>query len=498
MHDAQEHIIVGQKSAQMGYTETALNKAFKALDIDGMSVLYVLPASNPDAHDFSTSRFDPALELSHHLRDLFSDVKNIGHKRAGTANLFVRGSRSRSQLKSIPVGQIFFDEVDEMCQENIPLAMERISGHIDPRVMLISTPTIPKHGINEWFENSSQDHFFFKCPKCSRHIELLYPDSLVITADNHKDPKIKESYLICPSCKGKLNHETKSEWLANGEWISQKTDTINRGFYINQLYSCVRPPSVVAIQAVSAEYNPMDEQELWNSKLGLPHVTEGAAVTDPVFDNCIGDFVQAQVSPPGYPITMGVDIGKWLHYEIDQWIIDGTFTGSEIHMGAVAKILKVGKVKSFNEIFDLCKRFGVHFTVVDENPEKRKALDFAASAPGYIKLCRYPNGVPIKQIRIHDEEEHLISVDRTSWLDISLGRFHTKTIRVPRNIPLEYRQHIKTPVRIYEKDRVGNPTSKYVTPTNESDHFAHARNYAEVALPLAYSLAQGQDIRGLL
>jgi len=112
MHDSQAEIIIGQKAAQMGYTEVALNKVFKAIDIDGISVLYVLPASTPDASDFSTARFDPALEMSEHLRSMFTDVKNIGHKRAGNANLYIRGSRSRSQLKSIPVGLVIVDEKD--------------------------------------------------------------------------------------------------------------------------------------------------------------------------------------------------------------------------------------------------------------------------------------------------------------------------------------------------------------------------------------------------
>ena len=128
MHDAEEEMIVGQKGAQLAFTECVLNKAFFNIDVKGVSVLYVLPANTPDASDFSKARFDPALELSPHLSKLFSHVKNIGHKRAGSANLYIRGSRSRSQLKSIPVGFIILDEVDEMQQANVPLAFERAAG----------------------------------------------------------------------------------------------------------------------------------------------------------------------------------------------------------------------------------------------------------------------------------------------------------------------------------------------------------------------------------
>ena len=108
MHDYEGEMMVGQKAAQLCYTETALNKVFKAIDINGTSAMYILPTTN-EAGDFSSSRFDPALEMSPHLRNMFSDVKNIGHKRAGNASLYVRGSRSRSQLNSVPVGIVILD-----------------------------------------------------------------------------------------------------------------------------------------------------------------------------------------------------------------------------------------------------------------------------------------------------------------------------------------------------------------------------------------------------
>ena len=74
MCDAKDEMVVGQKAAQMAYTEVALNKVFYAIDVHGISVLYILPATSPDASDFSTARFDPALEMSDHLNNMFSDV----------------------------------------------------------------------------------------------------------------------------------------------------------------------------------------------------------------------------------------------------------------------------------------------------------------------------------------------------------------------------------------------------------------------------------------
>jgi len=135
MCDCDAEIMIGQKGAQLGFTEVALNKTFYNIDIHGHDVLYLLPATKPDAHDFSSNRFDPALELSPHLANLFSDVKNVGNKRAGQASLYVRGTRSRSQVKSIPAFLIIADELEEMNQENVAMIDERMAGQLNKQII---------------------------------------------------------------------------------------------------------------------------------------------------------------------------------------------------------------------------------------------------------------------------------------------------------------------------------------------------------------------------
>lgn len=479
MHDAKEELIVGQKSAQMGYTEVALNRTFYSIDVLGESVLYILPATTPDATDFSTSRFDPALELSPHLANLFSDVKNIGHKRAGSANLFIRGSRSRSQLKSLPVGKIVMDEVDEMVQENIALAYERTSGQVEKNIYKISTPTIDNYGINEDFRASSQDHFYFKCPACSRKTELIFPDCLIITAESHTDTKIYDSHIICKECKAVLPHGSKPEFLASGLWVPTYTNRVARGFHINQLYSCTVTPPQIAIAWLKAQLNPTDEQEFYNSKLGLTHAVEGAKITDAIIDTCRKDYKKGSKGRKGTVVTMGVDVGKWLHIEINERIYD-----TADPYGGTVRVLHQTKVLNFEDLDGLMNEYGVNFCCIDANPERRKAMEFAQRQWGRVRLIFYGNGINGKTVAVHSDEEHTATVDRTSWLDQSLSRFRNGTIALPVDVDQEYRSHIKSLVRIYKKDQDGNPVGKYVC-GNEDDHYAHARTYAEIAAFLA-------------
>lgn len=499
MHDSEAEMKVGKKSAQAGYTEWALNTSFFNIDVKGVDTLYVLPAQNPDASDFSAARFDPALEMSPHLTKLFSDVKNVGHKRAGNTNLYIRGSRSRSGLKSIPTGLIILDEVDEMDQENIPLALERAAGQVEKQVLAISTPTIPQFGIDKLYSETTQEHFFFKCPCCSRYTELTFPDSLVITADNLHDPSIEDSHLICKECKGVLLHETKYEWLAEGKFIANFSDRSAKGYHVNQLYSSTVHPVELAKSYIRSQRDPAEEQEFFNSKLGMAHVVSGAGVNDEDIASSIKGYKTYRDGPSYGLLTMGIDQGRWLHYEIDLWDLAHNVDSVDLNALSRCRVIKAGKCVNFEEIDEIINHYRVNSVVIDAHPERRKAYELAARFPGLIKMCFYGNNITGKQIHVGKDEEPTITVDRTSWLDLSLGRFRSKgdRLELPVDISPEYKSHIKALVRIYEKDKNGNAIGRYVNGSNE-DHFAHARNYAEIALVFALNLGVTKDIEEVL
>lgn len=498
MHDSKAHTNIGQKSAQMGFTEAALNITFYILDILGKDVLYVLPAKTPDASDFSASRFDPALELSSYLSKMFSDVKNVGHKRAGTRNLYVRGSRSRGGLKSIPVYGVILDELDEMDQDNIQLARERSAGQNDYLEWLLSTPTIDGEGINKHFNLSTQNHYFFRCPACSRYIQLTFPDSLIITGDDPESSDLENSHYICTECKATIDHNLKESIFTDSEWVPKYPRFDDAGWHINRLYATVAAgsPQRIAKQFLLSQNDLTIEQEFYNSTLGLPHAVKGAQITELDITNCIGPFTKVDYyRDRNNLITMGIDQGAWCHYEIDLWTFG---RGSDISSSAHCRLLTEGKVRDFEELDDLFRNYNVNFAVIDSQPERRKATEFANRFPGRVRLCFYPEGLNTKQIHESDAGfEPQVSVDRTTWLDTSLGRFRNGTIDLPKDISYEYREHIKALVRRYERDKNGNSIGRYRRGSKD-DHFAHARNYSEIALNLGYTLARTTNLKQVL
>lgn len=485
MLNTNHEVCIGQKAAQMGYTEVMLNRAFYTIDHLRRAVLYVLPNLNPDAGDFSQSRFDPALELSDHLSNIFSDVNKVGLKRSGDVCLYIRGSRSRAQLKSIPVALIILDEADEMDQESVVLVDERRSGQLQSQSWMISTPHIPEYGINYHYENSTKETFNFKCPHCSKFINLNF-DSLVVIGDDPTDPKVLNSYIKCPECDHKLEHEDKVNFLADGQWEPNYSDRIARGFYINQLYSMTTIPGKLAVMYLQSLSNPTYEQEFFNSKLGLPHIVSGARITQEHIESCIGEY-KNYASKSGGPVTMGIDVGKNLHWRVSEW--HKVNRGADINDAMNPKVIGFGKIKAtqdagFGEMDSIIKIFRPNRIVIDALPESRSSQVFCNRYRGRATACYYNHNTKARSLS-YNQEEHTVTVNRTAWLDQSLSRFRNEDIRLPLDVDREFKDHQQALVRIYKQDSHGHDQSMYVG--NGADHYAHAGLYEEVALKLLMS-----------
>ena len=165
---------------------------------------------------------------------------------------------------------------------------------------------------------------------------------------------------------------------------------------------------------------------------------------------------------------------------------------------AFCKVICQKRVPSFDVIEQLMHQYNVNFAVIDAQPEYRNSILFTNKFYGRAKACFYaPSGT--RMVRENkDTSEATITVDRTAWLDLSLGRIKAKTISFPMDIDLEYRAHLKSLIRVYNKDKHDNPVGAYVKDENDPDHYAHARNYCELALVFALGAGKSHDIGKVL
>lgn len=483
------------KGAQLGISQCVLCRAMFANDVEKRDVLYILPALHPDASNFSNARFDALVQASPYLRDIY-DRGNVGLKRTLTNNFYIRGAQSRSGGKSVPAGFLVRDEMDEIPKWFLKLVMERMSGQLVKTLWDISTPTIPEHGIDKQFAESTQEHFFFPCPRCSRQVELTFPECLEIVGDDPDSTRtLTESYLKCPACQGKLHHGEKAEMFRSAHFVPAVTGKEKRGFYVNQLYSSTVTPGEFAADALRSNYSEIDAQEFWNSKVGKAHAPEGSKITEALVNACRTSHLNGNTQAIHSVVTMGVDVGSWLHFEICEWKLGESY-GNDPNSMATPRALRVGKVRSFDELATFMMDYRINMCVVDSQPDTRKAFEFSQKFWGFVKMNYYAQGVTGKMLveSKWDQGEPIINTNRTSWMDVALGRIKSNRILLPQDLPQEYVEHMRTPTRIIKFNKDGNPVASWYTPDGKADHHAHARTYCEIALPLALSMGQNEDI----
>jgi hypothetical protein len=242
-------------------------------------------------------------------------------------------------------------------------------------------------------------------------------------------------------------------------------------------------------------------QEFHNSKLGKPFLGEGSKVTDTHIKNVLGVHTMDTERPARGGerlITLGVDQGKWNYWNVSEWFVDKI--ANDVNVSAHCKVLAHGK---FHEddwyiLRELMVEWQVLACVIDADPAINDARRFAKEFPGYVYLCRYRRGKVGKEMSISEADTGapLVTVDRTNWLTATLGRFRTDRISLPADVSHEYKEHVKSLVRIYEKDEMGNPVAKFVE--TGPDHYAHSLVYSEIALPLAASISSGEDVERFL
>lgn len=176
-----------------------------------------------------------------------------------------------------------------------------------------------------------------------------------------------------------------------------------------------------------------------------------------------------------------------------QWKFDTV--SADISTMATGRIIDEFSVADFEELDNTMMKYNIMSAVIDANPERRKALEFAQRFPGIVHLCVYGNNVSGKHLNVRGpEDSYFVTVDRTSWLDLMYNRLKSHRLGLPVNISEEWIKHLKAPIRVERPDANNNPVAKYLTKEGSADHLAHACNYAEIALGILGQMSITGDL----
>jgi len=485
--DSKAEFNVMLKSAQAGLTEVGINRALYTIDVCKRDVLYVLPTAT-NAADFSKARFGGALANSDYLKSLFTSTNTVGLKQAGATNLYIRGSRGDSNLKSVPASVLIMDERDEFDQRAVELALERLSGQTHKEVWSISTPTIPNYGVSGDYLSTTQEEFHFQCPHCNKHTHLIYPDCLEVVGDTVNDPRIKESFIKCKECQHKLEHQDKPNWLKKAYWHKtyDNGDPSRRGFHINQFYSFTVSPPEIAVGHLKAQTDEYARTEFYNSKLGLPFLGDAAKVNEDQIERAMRAHSINDPRPANSSrlITLGIDQGRTGYLTVVEWFINDKY---DPFAECLARVLYFEKfdqnASGYSAPSQAMPEWQVRAAVTDADPDISLARAFARKFWGHAWMSRYRKGVTGNEMSLSDEEvAPIATVDRTYWISQVTGLFKRGCIELPVETTNEFKSHMMNVVAKWEKDESGNPYQTFVS--TGADHFLHSLVYAAIAVPL--------------
>jgi len=288
--------------------------------------------------------------------------------------------------------------------------------------------------------------------------------------------------------------------------MQQAIDPNRRGFRINQLFSYTVSPAEVTQEYLKAQTNSFALQEFTRSVLGEPFVEESSQITEAMIIRAKeaggGYRCKELAAQPGETrmITMGIDRGAICYYTVCEWFYKSD--AIDLNESAHCRVLDAGIFSEEDFIMysgRLMKEWQVRGCMVDADPGVPQAKRFAREFPGFVWLNRYREGRTGKSMSIEDDKSYapIATVDRTCWLDLSLGRFFRERVELPIDIPVSFGQHLMNEVRMYKEDKFGNPYAMYDN-YGKPNHFAHSFNYAETVLPLAASAAAGCDVNRFL
>lgn len=461
------------KGAQIGATECLVLKTLHGMIHEQypQGALYLFPTRD-DVGDFSQTRFDPLILrndfIGRHVKG--TDRKNV--KAIGRGHLYLRGARSTkniggkrssSQLKSIPVDRVVYDEMDEISPDMVILANERTShSRIKDAFgkgehMYLGTPTIPDHGIDAMYKKSDQRVWEIRCDHCGTYtcLDEEFPNCILPNKDG-------VYYRACKKCEREI-------YPRNGHWVARYPDRSKElvGWWISQL-SCASWNPGIILRMYEDPPNG-DLSEVMNSKLGRAYIPAENRLSPGEVYSCCGE--DSMLMRSDGPCCMGVDVGRVLHVVIAQRKTERSL-----------KIVKVCRVEEFSDLHDLAARFNVESAVIDLRPEIRKVREFQRVEPYLVFGCEY---VEQKAGVTHwDEKQGVIKCNRTEILDathelvVDLGRLELP--RKNEELAVFVKECCNMAKTLEENPQTGVQQFRY-RKLEGDDHYRHALGYCLLA-----------------
>lgn len=344
--------IVFVAGAQVGKTEAGNNWIGYVIDMSPGPMLAVQPTVDI-AKRFSKQRLQPLIDESPRLREKVRPSRERDSGNTLTSKEFVggllllAGANSSAGLRSMPIRNLFLDEVDaypgDVDGEGDPvsLAEARTRTFARRKILLTSTPTLAGTSRiwREW-DASNQQRFHVPCPECGGLQPITWPQIRWDEADPEQAP-----VLICTHCGVGIEERHKPKMLSQGVWIPENPESKIHGYHISSLYSPLGwfSWSDARTMWLRAKDNQEAMRVFVNTVLGECYAERGDAPDWEELYNRREEYPVGTVPQQAVFLTAGVDVQQdrielevigWgpnlEHWSVDYQIIPGDTAGDEV------------------------------------------------------------------------------------------------------------------------------------------------------------------------
>jgi hypothetical protein len=358
---------VVRKCSQVGITEMSIRMALGLCGmIRGFTIAYTLPTAKFAATVMNT-RVNPVIQSSPFLNEMVTDVDNSEVKQLGDSYLYFKGAASSNAPISVPCDMRIHDEVDFSDPVVLSQYHSRLTHSPYKFKGQLSTPTLPKKGIDYEFSHSRQHFNFCKCNHCNhffipeyyQHVRVpgFIGDLHNINKGNLHHHNYREAYVECPSCGKRPSLQPE-----NRHWVCQNTLDNFVAFGV-QVTPFDAPNIVTPANLIEASTQYKKLADFHNFGLGLPFEDKESVLTEEELKAVI---VSSFNMDSGYSYVMGVDLGMTCWITVGAVHFDGSIR--VVHTEGVP----VHQLRSRYK--ELRVQFRVRLTVMDSQPYTETVL----------------------------------------------------------------------------------------------------------------------------
>ena len=451
--------VVIQKSAQIRISITAIIRFLQRVAARGWNGIYYFPTDDA-MYPFVQSRFNPMIDGNPKLSEIVRDTNSVSVKNLGSAYAYLFGLRSKSNRDSYPADCETFDELDQMPEKDVEIALERMSASKIHRVDFLSTPSIPGIGINRKYRLSDQKHWVMKCGHCGRqNIPPSEPDD---TGDEIMlfPDCIEQGFLTCRKCHLPLDRRV-------GYWVPKYPGREWSGYHGSRLFA----PNANLVKLYQDYLTGLSRENVYNRGLGMAFAdTESRVTAEQVLALCGGSPMPRSSLES---CTAGIDVGedylcvvisRKSSVKLREYIYIGTIKGKGMDM--------------WTRLRDVLNLYNVRKYVIDAMPQTSPARELIKTLYRHDGwLCRYSKTANAPN---WNDAESIVSCDRTSSLDTSHKLIRDSLIILPRRGPdvESFASHCENLQRKRDTDdKTGEVTYSWVHSESDPDHYRHAFNY---------------------